>query len=233
MNPSPTTGNTTPQLGFEFSSLGSTPVGVNKCGSTSISDLDLPRTTDFEVGDALSRMIVDDRVLHMGITNWRELLDRAISLGHTELYPSEDGRQGLRTPGFRFGPIHRLPEQGPEYVLQTVNRQRMQAALASGVPLKSGRVAVDDLMKVGLVITGDGMQLGLFNGRKSVGTLPLAFDAIPLPGHCGAGGRGFVGSSLMTMLSNAFPETDAPLMHRATVAAYAQILKGLGGGGAK
>lgn len=65
---------------------------------------------------ALSGMVVDDRALRLGKTTWKHLLDTAIETGHTELYDAEDGQVGLRKPGFRFGPIARMPDIAVPYV---------------------------------------------------------------------------------------------------------------------
>lgn len=233
MTSTTTVGVSTPQLGFDFSLAGVTAVGVNKYGATSISDLDMATATGFAAGDALSRMIVDDRVLNMGMTNWRALLDRAVSLGHTELYPSEDGRQGLRTPGLRFGPIHRLPEQGPEYVVQKIFGQRLHTALVAGQPVKSARVAVDDATKVDLVVSEECIRLGLFHGRKAAGTLELALDAIPFSIRGDAGDQAARRELLKAKLEVAFPDNDARHIVQAAEIAFSQILKAFGIGGAK
>ncbi len=71
---------------------------------------------------ALSEMVVDDRVLRLGKTSWKNLLDTAIATGHTELYESSQGEFGLRKPGFRFGPIARVPDIAVPYL-----RERLAA----------------------------------------------------------------------------------------------------------
>ncbi len=71
----------------------------------------------------LGQMVVDDRAFKLGKTTWRNLIDMALSTGHTEIYESEDGEFGLRKPGFRFGPIATLPEVAVGYV-----RERLAAA---------------------------------------------------------------------------------------------------------
>jgi hypothetical protein len=65
---------------------------------------------------ALASRVVDDRVFQMGMTNWKAVIDRAIFMGHTELFDSEFGRLGLRKHGFRYSPVPLLPERGAEYV---------------------------------------------------------------------------------------------------------------------
>lgn len=70
----------------------------------------------------LASMQVDDRALSLGITNWRALLDHAISSGYTEMYAAEDDQTGLRKPGHRFGPISRMPARGPDYVRERLAR---------------------------------------------------------------------------------------------------------------
>jgi len=64
----------------------------------------------------LAARVVDDRVFHMGMTNWKAVIDRAIFLGHTELFDSEFSRQGLRKHGYRYSPVPLLPERAVEYV---------------------------------------------------------------------------------------------------------------------
>lgn len=71
---------------------------------------------------ALAEMVVDDRVLRLGKTSWKNLLDTAIGTGHTELYESSPGEFGLRKPGFRFGPIARVPAIAVPYL-----RERLAA----------------------------------------------------------------------------------------------------------
>ena len=68
----------------------------------------------------LGQMVVDDRVFKLGKTTWRNLIDTALSTGHTEIYESEEGEFGLRKPGFRFGPIAALPEFAVSYVRERV-----------------------------------------------------------------------------------------------------------------
>lgn len=71
----------------------------------------------------LGQMVVDDRAFKLGKTTWRNLIDMALSTGHTEMYESEAGEFGLRKPGFRFGPIATLPDIAVGYV-----RERLAAA---------------------------------------------------------------------------------------------------------
>jgi hypothetical protein len=222
---------TTPQLGFDFASGLALSAGINKSGSKSITDLDLTNPTGIAAGEALSRMIVDDRVLHMGMTTWRALLDRAISLGHTELYPSEDGQVGLRTPGLRFGPIQRMPDLGPQYVIQSVFRNSLDSRLKTGGQVKSGRVLVEGTTKVELVVSQGTMTLCLYLGRKHVGALELELDTFT------AGsvndGASQTAAPFASKLAVAFPNEDHLLITRSAQAAFDQVLKALGIGGLK
>ncbi len=66
--------------------------------------------------DALAERIVDDRVFSLGVTNWKKVIDYALSTGHTEIFDGEDNRPGLRKAGFRYAPLPRLPERAVEYI---------------------------------------------------------------------------------------------------------------------
>ncbi|SBW84303.1 hypothetical protein PVE_R2G0274 [Pseudomonas veronii 1YdBTEX2] len=231
MNPTISSRSTTPQLGFDFASGLALSAGINKSGSKSITDIDLTNPTGIAAGEALSRMIVDDRVLHMGMTTWRALLDRAISLGHTELYPSEDGQVGLRTPGLRFGPIQRMPELGPQYVIQSIFKNRLDARLKAGEQVKSGRVLVQGTTKVDLVVLTETMTLCLYLGRKHVGALELDLDT--LTAGCMNDGESQTAASLASKLAMAFPDEDNLLITQSAQVAFGQVLKALGIGGLK
>lgn len=222
---------TTPQLGFDFTNGLAPPAAINKSGSKSISDFDLTNPTGLAAGEALSRMIVDDRVLHMGMTTWRALLDRAISLGHTELYPSEEGQVGLRTPGLRFGPIQRMPDLGPQYVIQSIIRNRLDSRLKTGEQVKSGRVLVQGTTKVELAVFQETMTLSLFLGRKQAGALELDVDTFTAV--CMNDTSSQSAASLASKLVIAFPDEDHLLIIRSAQAAFDQVLKALGMGGLK
>ncbi|WP_439126075.1 MAG: hypothetical protein ACNJA3_29680 (plasmid) [Pseudomonas rhizophila] len=231
MNTTISSRTTTPQLGFDFPSGLAHSAGINKSGSKSISDLDLTNPTGIEAGEALSRMIVDDRVLHMGMTTWRALLDRAISLGHTELYPSDGSQVGLRTPGLRFGPIQRMPDLGPQYVIQSIFRNRLDSRLKAEEQVKSGRVLVQGTTKVELIVQQETITLCLFLGRKPVGAFEL--DLATLAASCLNDGASQAAASLATKLAMAFPDEDNLLITRSVQAAFDQVLKALGIGGLK
>lgn len=79
-----------------------------------------PASTRGSAESALAERVVDDRVFNMGMTNWKAVIDRAILLGHTELFDSEFNRQGLRTHGHRYSPVPLLPERAVEYVKSRV-----------------------------------------------------------------------------------------------------------------
>lgn len=216
-----------PQMGFEFSHSKVAAAAVNKLGATSIADLDLSNPTRIAAGDALSRMVVDDRVLNMGMTTWRALLDRAIYLGHTELYPSEDGRMGLRKPGLRFGPIHRLPELGPEYVKSSVFLMRVRKALAAGLELKSARVTVKETLKLDLVVQISTFQISLYVGRKQTCVFDLDLGSFPI--SLDGERMDWANLGLDMALAAALPEADPRLVSHALGTAAAQIVKLIGG----
>lgn len=218
---------TTPQLGFDFSHSAVATAAVNKYGATSISELDLSNPTGIAAGDVLSRMVVDDRVLNMGMTTWRALLDRAITLGHTELYPAEDNRMGLRTPGLRFGPIQRMPELGPEYVQRSVFRQQLRKALDAGLTVKSSRVAINDSVKLDLVVTTHSFHVGLYQGRKASGSLELDLEVFPMA--CKSVTKSFSEVGFESKLELAIPGVDPSSFLRGVETAASQVFKMLGG----
>lgn len=77
--------------------------------------------------EILSRMVVDDRALGLGMTTWNRVIDAAIRTGHTEIYESEKGVFGLRKPSYRFGPIARMPAIALEYVRTRTNSNKQSA----------------------------------------------------------------------------------------------------------
>lgn len=219
----------TPQLGFDFNLHIPPSAAVNKCGSTSVYEFDLSNPTGIAAGEALSRMIVDDRVLFLGMTNWRALLDRAITSGHTELYPSEDGRQGLRKPGFRFGPITRMPEQGHEYVKRAVLALKLQKALSAGVALKSVRITVWETIKLDLVARASGILIVVYEGRKAAASLELAFADLPFTTGSPASDVNAQTEFFAMRLAAVYPTVEPGRLAEAASAAFAQVTKVLDG----
>lgn len=182
MNPTPLV-HPTPQLGFDFLAVAPEATSVNRPGITSSIDFDTSNPTGIKAGDALSRMIVDDRVFRLGKTNWRILLDHAIASGHTELYLAEEGRQGLRMPGYRFGPIARMPEKGPEYVKRALLAKAFSQLQRRGEPVKSGRVAASSGHKVEWVADPNGLELNVYEGRRLAGSVRVRIDDLPVSGQ--------------------------------------------------
>ncbi|MGG2575739.1 hypothetical protein ACQYZY_26925 [Pseudomonas aeruginosa] len=170
----------TPQLGFDF--LGAEPeaMSVNRPGNTISIEFETGSTTGIKAADALSRMFVDDRVFRLGKTNWRMLLDHAIARGYTELYQVEDGRQALRIPGDRFGPIARLPELGPEYVKRTLMGKTFAVMQRRTDLVKSGRHASAGGAKVEWVVGPKGLELTVYEGRRLAGSVMVTLDEIPV-----------------------------------------------------
>ncbi|WP_409286955.1 hypothetical protein [Pseudomonas guariconensis] len=160
-----------PQLGFDFV--------VSSDDAADLSD-DVLSSGAHEVParEILFKHAVRDRALNLGMTNWRDLLDRAIALGHTELYCSGPGDQGLRQPGFRFGPITSLPLRGAEYVKQA-SLARAAKKLGASDEQKSGRVEVVDGLKVECAIRASTIVFGLYSGRKKVAELTLEHNQLP------------------------------------------------------
>lgn len=74
--------------------------------------------SDGSVASVLAQRSVDDWVFGLGFTNWKTVIDHALSTGHFELYSSDDGCLGLRKHGYRYAPIPRLPTGGATYIQQ-------------------------------------------------------------------------------------------------------------------
>jgi hypothetical protein len=112
--------NTTPQLTLDL--MMSSPVfaGVNSPRPDETARNAEAGMAGVSAELALSQMVVDDRAMRLGKTTWKHLLDIAIATGHVELYQSEEGVHGLRKPGFRFGPIARMPEIAVPYIQETL-----------------------------------------------------------------------------------------------------------------
>ena len=169
-----------PQMGFDF--LGAEPeaMSVNRPGNTISIEFETGSATGIKAADALSRMFVDDRVFRLGKTNWRMLLDHALARGYTELYLVEDGRQALRIPGDRFGPIARLPDLGPEYVKRTLMGKAFAVMQRRTDVVKSGRYPTGAGAKVEWVVGPKGLELIAYDGRRLAGSIQVPLDEIPV-----------------------------------------------------
>lgn len=157
------------QMAFDIFALEPSRVSINSTATVlgrSHYDDQVPAANKRNSGSELSAMVVDDRVLSQGITTWRNLIDFAIRTGHTELFASEDDRQGLRRPGFRYAPINRLPERGPEYVKDVLAGQLATRLEQKGAQFASGRMTGDETFKAQVVLDGSTFQISVYEGRK-------------------------------------------------------------------
>lgn len=169
-----------PQLGFDFLLAGPGEASVNKPGAHAQIDFDSRVPTGSSVGDTLARMVVQDRALGLGVTNWRMLIDSAINTGHVELYPGEGNTQGLRKPGLRFGPIASMPDIGPEYVKRCLMAKQLAKAGKQTDPVKSGRVTAGGTMKVECVLGAEAIHFTFYDGRKNAGAINLCPEDLPM-----------------------------------------------------
>jgi hypothetical protein len=170
----------TPQMGFDFLLTKPVEAFINKPGHHSHKELHAQVPNGITVGDALSQMVVEDRALGLGMTNWRVLIESAISTGHTELYAGEGDSQGLRKPGLRFGPIARMPEIGPEYVKRFLLGKQLNKASQKLDPVKSGRVAAAVGVKVECVLGGSAITFNFYDARKLAGTVQISLADLPM-----------------------------------------------------
>ncbi|MGF6282003.1 hypothetical protein ABH908_000510 [Pseudomonas frederiksbergensis] len=170
----------TPQLGFDFLLAGPGEAYVNKPGVHAQMDFDCQIPSGSSVGDALARMVVQDRALGLGITNWKVLIDSAINTGHVELYVSEGISQGLRKPGLRFGPIACMPDIGPEYVKRYLMSKQLAKAAKKTEPVKSGRISAGGTMKVECILSAELILFTLYDVRKNVGAITLVPTDLPM-----------------------------------------------------
>lgn len=172
----------TPQMGFDFLLAVPPEAYINKPGGHTAMDLDAQVPIGGNAGDALSRMVVQDRALGLGITNWRVLIDSALSTGHTELYSGEGNSQGLRKPGLRFGPIACLPDIGPAYVKRSLFGKLLAKAAKFGEPVKSGRIVTTAAAKIECILGGDAIAFNLYDARKNVGSVSISPADLPFTG---------------------------------------------------
>ncbi|HHH9443128.1 TPA: hypothetical protein ACP32N_005116 [Pseudomonas aeruginosa] len=174
-----------PQMALDFSFKLPGPVSVNSTAAkvAPIDDDQLPCAPKRSAAAELAEMVVDDRVLSQGITTWRKLIDFAIRTGHTELYDSEDGRQGLRRPGFRYAPIARLPERAPEYVKEVLSGQLAARLEKQNAQFATGRLTADESYKIQVTMEGSTFQISVFEGRKLNAT--WSFKLLDLPRTAG------------------------------------------------
>jgi hypothetical protein len=171
-----------PQMGFDFLLAVPPEAYINKPGGHSAIDLDTQLPFGGNAGDALSLMVVQDRALGLGITNWRVLIECALSTGHTELYSGDGNSQGLRKPGLRFGPIACMPDIGPAYVKRYLFSKQLAKALKLGEPVKSGRILSAGPVKIECTLGGDAIAFKLYDSRKNVGSFSICPDDLPFTG---------------------------------------------------
>lgn len=126
---------------------------------------------------ALSARTVDDRVFHMGMTNWKAVIDRALLLDHTELFDSDFGRQGLRKHGYRYSPVPLLPARAVEYVkgcvlLMGANKLTNKARSRLGCT-----AALTNGMHLTVTVIGSGTEIFVADGAQ-LSSVQLRFDEI-------------------------------------------------------
>ena len=200
----------TPQLGFDFLLTGPGEASVNKPGVHTQMDFDCQIPMGSSVGDALARMVVQDRALGLGITNWRVLIDSAINTGHIEIYTSEGNSQGLRKPGLRFGPIACMPDIGPEYVKRCLMAKQLAKAAKKTDPVKSGRVSTGGTMKVECVLGAEAIIFTFYDVRKNVGAITLGPADLPMSSADAVKDAVIQREYLVTRLECELPELGAP-----------------------
>jgi hypothetical protein len=172
----------TPQMGFDFLLAVPAEAYINKPGGHSAIELDAQVPIGGNAGDALSRMVVQDRALGLGITNWRVLIESALSTGHTELYSGEGNSQGLRKPGLRFGPIACMPDIGPAYVKRSLFSKLLAKAAKLAEPVKSGRILSAAAVKIECILAGDAIAFNFYDARKNVGAVSICPADLPFTG---------------------------------------------------
>lgn len=205
----------TPQLGFDFLPVSPEITSVNRPGATSDIAFTAENDSGIKAGDALSRMFVDDRVFRLGKTNWRQLLDHALSSGHTELYLADDGRLGLRMPGYRFGPITRMPVPGAEYVKRSLLGKALSKLQLQGASVKSGRAAAGGGLKVEWAVDESGLELSVFEGRRRLECFPFKLEALPMGQGSFEEDRGPQGELLAALVRGCAPDGLAEPLGRA------------------
>ena len=212
------------QMGFDFIPVSTEITSVNRPGATSAIDFTSENRSGIKAGDALSRMFVDDRVFRLGKTNWRQLLDHALASGHTELYLAEDGRQGLRMPSYRFGPITRMPLQGPEYVKRTLLGRSVAKLQLQGAPARSGRAAAADSLKVEWTVDVSGLERSVFDGRRRMGTIQVELEDLPVGDGSLDEDSKRHGKHLSALLCDIAPEGYGEVLGDAAAEALARFL---------
>jgi len=126
---------------------------------------------------ALSARTVDDRVFHMGMTNWKAVVDRALLLDYTELYDSDFGRLGLRKHGYRYSPVPLLPARAVEYVKGCVLLMGANK-LTKKVRDRLGCTAVLPSAKhLTVTVIGNGIEVFVADGTQ-VFSIQVRFDEI-------------------------------------------------------
>lgn len=130
-------------------------------------------------GAALKLRVVDDRVFSVGITTWKALIDLALDTGHTELFASEDERQGLRKPGYLYAPLPRLPDRAAEYVKTRLLAKGAAAYLSKrSNPRKVSTELADDI-SLTVVIKDDCLALQISHNSEAAISWELQHCAFP------------------------------------------------------
>jgi hypothetical protein len=149
---------------------------VNRLDAVRLNEDHMP--TSGSAASALSTRTVDDRVFHMGMTNWKAVIDRALLLGHSELHDSGTGRQGLRKHGHRFSPIPLLPARAAEYVKErllltgaTKLTKTSKVRLGCSASLPNG-------MQLKVSLTSNGTEVFIADGAQRISIL-ISFEVTP------------------------------------------------------
>ncbi|MAG65049.1 MAG: hypothetical protein CMK74_04140 [Pseudomonadales bacterium] len=137
-------------------------------------------------GAALKLRIVDDRVFSVGITTWKALIDLAIDTGHIEIFPSEDGRPGLRKPGYLYAPLPRLPDRAVEYVKTRLLAKGAAAYLNKRSNPRRVSTELPGVMSAAVVIKSDCLVLQICSNAGESFSWELMHCAFPFTdgGEC-------------------------------------------------
>lgn len=148
---------------------------------------------------ALAARIVDDRVLHMGMTNWKAVIDRALDTGHTELFDSDHGRQGLRKHGYRYSPLPLLPERAVEYVkgrVLSLGANKLTKKVRDRLGCTSGLANAKHLT---VTVIGNGIDVFVAEGAHLT-SIQVIFDQIVFSDGSDADDIKVLGKQLATAL---------------------------------
>lgn len=133
---------------------------------------------------ALAAFVVDDRVLSLGLTNWKSVLDRAIHSGHTDVFDSDDGRKGLRKAGSLYALIGCMPERAVEYVKArtlVIGIEKL-AAKYRKLPSSSGMLGVKDSFIIRA--TSSAIEVVLNIDEETLPAILLSPEDIPFSDGC-------------------------------------------------